>query len=183
VALIHHRIQHFADSVAGAPVGISHSVYQVGATDVEAGAGTLSSLSAPAYDIEDDAVLFSVQTNTGNAYMVKYSAKDGVLWVTTAPNTSMPRQCRFTNHVLGVYRNCRIFKMDTRSGTVIYDQTGWTSSSTPRHFWDGQTGSLLMSASTSSRSGSAGRPWVWGRWSRRCARGAGSPARTSTSPS
>jgi Putative phage tail protein len=76
---------------------------------------------------------------------VKYSAGDGVLWVTPIPELAMPRQCRFTHHVLGVYRDGRIFKIDTRSGTVIYDQTGWTGSSTPRHFWDGQTGSLLMS--------------------------------------
>jgi hypothetical protein len=141
---IRHRIRHFADSVAGAPVGISVNVHHVAAAEMETGASTLSSLSAPAYDIEDDAVLFSVQTNTGNAYMVKYSAGDGVLWVTPIPELAMPRQCRFANHVLGVYRNGRIFKIDTRSGTVIYDRTGWTGPATPRHFWDGQTGSLLM---------------------------------------
>src|ERR687891_2096716 len=73
------------------------------------------------------------------------SAGGGVLWAPPAPTPPTPRQCRFRNHVLGVYRDGRIFKIDTRSGRTIYDRTGWTGSATPRHFWDGQTGSLLMS--------------------------------------
>jgi hypothetical protein len=103
--------------------------------------------------------------------------------VTPIPELAMPRQCRFTNHVWGVYRDGRIFKVGTRSGTVIYDRTGWTGSGTPRHFWNGQTGSLLMSDGgihqfpqrVSRQTG------AWGRSSRRSARGAGCPPRTSTS--
>jgi hypothetical protein len=121
----------------------------------------------------------------GGEYLVKYTEAEGVVWVLPVPELGMPRQCQFTNNVLGVRRNGRIYKVDTRAGTIISDQTGWSGGAAPKYFWDGQTGSLLVTDGGIRQfpSGSAGRRWAWGRWSRRCAPAAGCLLRTSTSPS
>jgi hypothetical protein len=151
--VIHVRIDAFAARVLDTTVGVTRSVFTITVADIDPDATSVNNVSTPAYDIDDDAIVFSVRMNVidGPCWMVKYSIADGIVWTLALPANTLqfPHLCRFTRGLLALHfddgtgaTDGRVIKIDTVNGEVIYDQIGWEHTS-GRHFWHELSGALV----------------------------------------
>jgi hypothetical protein len=125
--------------VLNTTVEVSRSVSTIALAEISATASSLHSLSLPAYDIHDDAIVFTarVDSPTGPCWMVKYSLAARVVWTLRLPvdTLNVPHYCQFTRGIIGIHASTRVLKIDTVHGAVIYNQDGWSSASFNRQFW------------------------------------------------
>ncbi len=132
-------------------VGVSRTVTTITAAEIDPAGTSFNQISNPAYDIDDDAIVFSVRLNAagGPCRMVKYSLTAGIVWTLAVPSPAMPHLCRFSRGLLGVHfddgaapDDGRIFKVDTAHGQIVYDQSGWQKGA-DRFFWHELSGTLV----------------------------------------
>jgi hypothetical protein len=157
VKIIHVRIDALAAFVIGTTVGISRQDFTVAVADIDATATSINDLSAPAYAIDDDAVIFSVRLDSSNGpcRMVKYSVAEGIVWSISIPSTvAMPARTRFSRGVIGIHfddgsgpTDGRIFLVDTALGEVIYSRIGWDHDAGGWQFWHDLSGQIFKVAS------------------------------------
>src|SRR5918996_2939919 len=149
--VIHTRIEAFAARVLNTTVGVTRSVTTITAAEIDPAGTSFNQVSQPAYDIDDDAIVFSVRLNSagGPCWMVKYSLAAGIVWTLSVPSPNMPHLCRFSRGIIGIHftdgagaTDGRIFKVDTAHGLIVYDQTGWEKG-TDRCFWHELSGTLV----------------------------------------
>lgn len=149
--VIHARIEAFAARVLDTTVGVSRTVTTITAAEIDPAGLSFNQVSRPAYDIDDDAIIFSVRLTSagGPCRMVKYSLAAGIIWTLAVPSPRMPHLCRFSRGIIGVHfddgvapNDGRIFKVDTAHGQIVYSQTGWEKG-VDRFFWHELSGTLV----------------------------------------
>ena len=156
--VIHTRIESFAARVLDTTVGVTRTVITITASAIDPAGTSFNQISTPAYDIDDDAIVFSVRLNAagGPAWMVKYSIAAGIIWTLEVPSPRLPHLCRFTRGIMGVHfddgvdaDDGRIFKVDTVNGVIVYNQIGWETGA-DRQFWHELSGTLVNLGTVSS---------------------------------
>jgi hypothetical protein len=156
--VIHVRIEAFAARVLDTTVGVSRTVTTITAAEIDPAGTSFNQITKPAYDIDDDAIIFSVRLNSANGpvRMVKYSRTAGIILTLAVPSPRMPHLCRFSRGIIGVHfddgsdaDDGRIFKVDTVNGTIVYNQIGWENGQ-ERFFWHELSGTLVNTGTLSA---------------------------------